>query len=142
MWVDKNRETLSLTIKKRHVKYKSNSIDSYWDLTILTNFKTARQTHVWSAMSTIIASQQKWLGNSSIVNVSKNVIIKCQSNPVSYFQVTGTLKTLTKNFNLKIVVKKIKVHTHDHQKWVNCELKITIFSKKGLDTIANAMKNE
>ena len=31
----------------------------------------------------------------------RSVIIKCQSNPVSYFQITGTFK----NWNLKIVVK-------------------------------------
>ena len=51
------------------------------------------------------------------------VIIKCQSNSVSYLQIISTNKT--KNFNLKIVVKNSKTTTPP--KWVNslnCELNI------------------
>ena len=44
----------------------------------------------------------------TVGNVMKSVIIECKSNPVSYFQLTGT----SKNFNLKIEVKKSKTTPH------------------------------
>ena len=43
------------------------------------------------------------------------------------------------NRSLKIVVKNSK--STPVEKWVNCELQITIFTENGLDTIANVMKN-
>ena len=43
---------------------------------------------------------------------------------------------------MKIVVKIISKST-PVEKWVNCELKITIFHwKKSLDTVANVIKND
>ena len=70
--------------------------------------------------------------------------IKCQSNAVSYFQITSTYKKFnqklqSKNSSLKIVVKNSK--STPFEKWVNCELQITIFTENGWDTVANVIKN-
>ena len=44
--------------------------------------------------------------NGKIENVMKGVIIKCQINAVSYFQITGTYKNFEpKNLNPKMVLK-------------------------------------
>ena len=76
-------------------------------------------------------------------NVMKGVIIKCQSNAVSYFQITGTLnlnqKLQPENSILKIVVTNSK--STPVEKWVNCELQITIFTENGWDAVADGMKN-
>ena len=76
-------------------------------------------------------------------NVMKGVFIKCQSNAVSYFQITGTLnlnqKIQTENSILKIVVTNSK--STPVEKWVNCELQITIFTENSWDAVANVMKN-
>ena len=74
----------------------------------------------------------------------KGCYIKCQSNAVSYFQITSTYKNFnqklkSENSSLKIVVKNSKFTPVE--KWVNCELKITIFTENGWDTVANVMKN-
>ena len=61
--------------------------------------------------------------------------------------VISKLQALTKNFNqklqsenstLKIVVKNTE--STPIEKWVNCELQITIFTENGWDTVANVMK--
>ena len=66
-------------------------------------------------------------------NVMKGVIIKCQSNAVSYLQITGTLnlnqKLQPENSILKIVVTNSKFTPVE--KWVNCELQITFFTENG-----------
>ena len=76
-------------------------------------------------------------------NVMKGVIIKCQSNAVSYSQITGTLNLNQKlqpaNSILKIVVTNSK--STPVEKWVNCELQITILTENGWDAVANRMKN-
>ena len=64
----------------------------------------------------------------------KGVIIKCQSNAVSYFQIAGTYKNFNQklqpeNSSLKIVVKKSQ--STPVEKWVNCELQMTIFTENG-----------
>ena len=70
--------------------------------------------------------------------------IKCQSNAVSYFQITSTYKNFNQklqsgNSSMKIVVKNWK--STPVEKWVDCELQITIFSENGWDTVANVIKN-
>ena len=75
--------------------------------------------------------------------MKKGVIIKCQSNAVSYFQMTGTLnlnkKLQPENSILEIVVTKSK--STPVEKWVNCELQNTSFTENGWDAVANVMKN-
>ena len=61
--------------------------------------------------------------------------IKCQSNAVSYFQITTTYK----NFNSSLQIVVTNSGSKPIEKWVNCELEITIFTENGLDTVANVM---
>ena len=62
---------------------------------------------------------------------------------VSYFQITGTLnlnqKLQPENSILKIVVTNSK--STPVERWVNCELQITIFTENGWHAVANGMKN-
>ena len=63
----------------------------------------------------------------------KGVIIKCQSNAVSYFQMTGTLN-LNQKLQPESSILKIEVTNSKStpvEKWVNCELQITFFTENG-----------
>ena len=64
--------------------------------------------------------------------------IKCQSNAGSYFQITSTYKS----FNQKLQSENSSnLKFTPVEKWVNCELQITIFTENGWDTVANVMRN-
>ena len=75
--------------------------------------------------------------SEQIVNYTKVKIVKENEKLANVMKGVSITNYWTKNFNLKIVVKK----STPVEKWVNCELQITIVTENGWDTIANVMKN-